>query len=219
VGSTPLDGTLEARALRPSFFDVPHRVRVSGTLPIPFGLRLSAIYDGQSGRPYAYVVDGDANGDGFPGPFDGSLNDLVYVPRDASDISLLSPAQYPDLERYIETEPCLREQRGRVMRRNSCRNPWTGRLDLELAKTLLHARGGRTELVADLFNALNFVDGGWGLVRRTAPVGFDQPVLLGLAGWDAARGRGLYEVRLPDRNGVELDASRWRMQLAMRYAF
>src|SRR5207237_375731 len=36
---------------------------------------------------------------------------------------------YDVLARFIEGEPCLRQQRGRLLERNSCRNPWFGTLN------------------------------------------------------------------------------------------
>src|SRR5205085_12078003 len=69
-----LDGTFASRNLRPSFFDIPHSVRISGTTNLPYGVRFSLFYTGQSGRPYAWRYGSDVNADGFSG------NDLIYVP-------------------------------------------------------------------------------------------------------------------------------------------
>jgi hypothetical protein len=219
VGASPVDGTLELRNLRRSSNEVPNRVRVSGVVSLPLGLTASAIYEGASGLPYASVVDGDANADGYGGALDPAANDLVYVPRDPSDITLARAAEYPALDAYIRAEPCLEAQRGRIMQRNSCRDHWSGRLDLQLAKGFGTTRAQRLEIVADLFNAPNLLNRRWGLVRRSARVGVGQVPLLGLVGWDEARNRGVYELRMPERNQVDVDASRWRMQLGMRYAF
>jgi hypothetical protein len=49
---------------------------------------------------------------------------LIYVPRDAADIALADPSEYAQLDQLIESEPCVRTQRGRLMERNSCREPW-----------------------------------------------------------------------------------------------
>src|SRR2546426_1540977 len=118
--NTPLDGTLDDRRLRPSFFETPHKVSVAATLDLPYHVHLSLLYQGASQPPYTYVINGDANADGIGGP--GSLlNDIVYVPRNATpggDITLArgnvpAPASdYARLEAFIEQQPCLREQRG-----------------------------------------------------------------------------------------------------------
>src|SRR5947209_4715190 len=113
-----LDGTVTSPNLRTSSFDRPHKVTLSGTVDAPLDTRFSLTYNGLSGTPFTYVVNGDINADGFSG------NDAVYVPRSASDISGLSAAQYATLDAYINGEPCLRNNRGRILPRNSCRNPW-----------------------------------------------------------------------------------------------
>src|SRR5713226_8210844 len=84
----PVDGSLENRNVRPSAFDRPHKITITGTASLPFGFGLGVIYVRQSGTPYTWTVNGDVNGDGING------NDIVFVPADASQISLQNPAQY-----------------------------------------------------------------------------------------------------------------------------
>ena len=63
------------------------------------------------------------------GAFEGNhgqaiqVNDLLYVPIDANDITLLDPADWEELDNYIETEACLREARGEIIGRNTCDAP------------------------------------------------------------------------------------------------
>ena len=127
-----LDGTIANRNLRTSSFDRPNKVTISGTVNAPFGARFSLIYNGVSGTPFTYVVSGDANADGVFG------NDLVYVPRNRADMTTdgnggsvagFGTAAQQDsvfglLDSFINNEPCLRVNRGRLLPRNSCRNPW-----------------------------------------------------------------------------------------------
>jgi len=165
-----------------------------------------------SGPPFTFVVLGDANADGVRALSDVS-NDVVYVPRDAADITLLDPAEFRALDRLIRDEPCLRRQRGRLLERNSCRDPWVHDAQVRLAKRF-RLKGRRTlELTADLFNLLNLVDADWGLVRTTVAADGRVVTLLELLGYDTARGRGIYRVLPTDRRQVEPDASRWRLQL------
>ena len=225
--NTPLDGTLDDRRLRPSFFETPHKVSVAATLDLPYHVHLSLLYQGASQPPYTYVINGDANADGIGGP--GSLlNDIVYVPRNATpggDITLArgnvpAPASdYARLEAFIEQQPCLREQRGRIMHRNSCRNGWLGLLNARLTKAVSAAGGQYVEITADVFNVLNLISSRWGRSRdvTTGP----SVALLQLVGWDAVNGRGIYQLpkSLPARGMVDDFASRWRMQLGVRYVF
>jgi hypothetical protein len=205
-----LDGTFASRNLARSFFDQPHSVRVSGTAGLPYGLRFSMFYRGFSGRPYAYRYSSDVNADGFSG------NDLFYVPLNAQDISLATPSQYGQLDAFINGEPCLREQRGRIMERNSCRNPWQGFIDARLAKTFSTFRGQSIEVAADMFNLLSFLGVG-GQVRETSS--FETQTIASLSRYDNSLGRGVYNLALPVRNRVDVSASRWKLQLGARYAF
>jgi hypothetical protein len=205
-----LDGTFSNRNLRPSLFDQPHSIRLSGTAELPFGLRFSLFYTGQSGRPYSYRYASDVNGDGFNG------NDLVYVPMYRQDISLANPAQWDQLDAYIQSEPCLREQRGRIMDRSSCRNPWQSFVDARVSKSINTIGGQRVELVASMFNLMSFLGIG-GQIRETS--GFENVALLTRTGYSNTLGRGIYALSLPTRNAVSVTASRWKLELGARYAF
>jgi hypothetical protein len=222
VDFTSLDGSLGHRRITTSLWDVPHRVTLLATTNLPLGFRMSLFYEGRSGGPFTYGISGDANADGLLG------DDIVYLPHDSrpgGDVSLavfdkstgdLVPApaaEYQRLDRFILGESCLREQRGRIMRRNSCRSPWTNNTEARLSKIFPTFGGHSLELSLDVFNLLHLLDHDWGLVRRS------EDRLLELVGYEPANGRGVY--RLLDANGrlVDFDASRWRMQLGARWGF
>src|SRR5262249_23080293 len=154
---------------------------------LPLGFRMSVFYEGISGGPYTYTVEGDANADGFDG------DDIVYVPADVrpgGDIILgnrddqgtflpESLATYQALDAFISREPCLQDRRGHIMRRNSCRNPWVNNSSARLSK-LVSTLGGHTlELSLDVFNLLHLLNSDWGVIR-----GVDGTSLLRLIGYD-----------------------------------
>ena len=211
---TPIDGTLGTRYLRRSSFDRPHRFVANGSFHLPFqvnaGLRLTV----QSGTPYAYVYSSDVNADGI------GQNDLVYVPLYSSDITLANPADWSKLDAYINNEPCLNSQRGRIMARNSCRNPWQTFLDARVSKTIATMHGQSLEISWDIFNFPRLLgqmlDNNWGTVNSTA--GNQQLNLLSLSGYDLGNVRGKYALQLPTRRAVNVNASRWQMQFGARYS-
>ncbi len=212
--NTPLDGTLDDRRLRSSFFETPHKVSVAATVHLPYRAQLSFLYMGASQPPYTYVVEGDANADGIGGP--GSLlNDAVYVPRNSSDVTLVPASDSARLQAFIEQQSCLREQRGRIMARNSCRNGWLGSLNARLTTNVPVAGDQHLEIVADIFNLANLISSRWGRYwdTTTGP----SVRMLRLRGWDAATERGIYQLALPARGVPDVVASRWRMQLGVRY--
>jgi hypothetical protein len=208
-----LDGTIENRNLRTSVFDRPSKITLSGTVNAPFATRFSLLYNGVSGSPFSYNINGDANADGVSG------NDMVYVPRSQSDITLQNPADYAALDAYINGEPCLRENRGRLLPRNSCRNPWQNYLNARLSKVIPTVGGQSIEIMADMLNVLNFLNSGWGLQRLTGV--FEETNLLRQVGYDTVNQRGIYALNLPRKNVVQVNSigSRWVFQLGVRYAF
>lgn len=214
--NTPLGGTQDHRPLRPSFFDTPHKLAIAASYGRADRTQLTLVYSGASQPPYTFVINGDANGDGIGGS--GSLkNDIVYVPLDETDISLVGPTGYDSLHTFIEQTPCLREQRGRIMARGSCRNPWLGTLNGRLT-TMLPVTGDRRrlEITADVFNIPNLLSGRWGRQRdiTTGP----SVTLLTLDSLEVGKERGRYALRLPP-DGVVDQASRWRIQIGARYHF
>ena len=133
---------------------------------------------------------------------------------------MAEPAGYDALDSFIRNEPCLRAQRGRLMRRNSCRDPWVHDMQARLAKRFGLAGRRTLEVTADLFNVLNFLDGDWGLVRETLNHEGGHGVgLLRLVGYDEANGRGVYELDPVYRRQVDVDASRWGFQLGATVSF
>ena len=224
----PLDGTLEERRLTTSSFELPVRVDADASVRLPYAVWLSLRYSGVSGTPFTYTIRGDANADGIGVGI--SRNDIVYVPRDRADLSVdgngaaggfgttaNQDSVYRDIDRYIDREPCLRKQRGRILARNSCRNPWFGTLNLRTSKDFRRGAGQSFRVGADVYNVLNMVNRRWGQYRVTT---LEPGVpLLFLAGYDAAAGRGVYRPQFPGFHQLQDLESRWQMELSARYIF
>jgi len=212
-----LDGTFANRNLRPSFYDIPHSVRFSGTFDLPAGVRFALFYTGTSGRPYAWRYGSDVNGDGFSG------NDLVYVPVNAQDISLANPAQWTALNNFINSEPCLNSQRGHIMQRTSCRNPWRTFVDARAVKSFRTLRGQSVEVTASMFNLLSFLGIGGKIYSVTSNENIAMLNRTGYADGLAGRpalGRGIYSLALPAQlKFQDVNASRWKLELGARYIF
>lgn len=226
--NTPLNGTLESRPLRTSYFDIPHRVQLGATVQLPFRAWLSLLYAGASGTPYTHMVQGDVNADGIGDvPL---INDVMYVPRDRGDISLdgngiaagvgtaaEQDSVYALIDGLIRAEPCLRAQRGRILERNSCRNPWFGTVNARLTKVVPTRAGQSLELTADVYNVLNLLNSRWGQSRVTIPDPWVQTLRLG--GYDASAGRGVYQYVFRGLERVQDLASRWQVEVSVRYVF
>jgi carboxypeptidase family protein/TonB-dependent receptor-like protein len=180
-----LSGRHDDRTPRISLNDVPHRVVLAGTWRAPWRrwlTELSLLYVGESGSPFTYLAASDIEGLGDLNADDG-LNDPIYIPRSALDPAELAftgfveggdnspPAQDARVqsqraafEQFVERRPCLRRQRGRIMARNSCREPWAHTTAASLRQTIPIGTQA-LEAQLDVFNLLNLVDGDWGLRR------------------------------------------------------
>jgi hypothetical protein len=174
-----------------SLNDIPHRIVLAGAYRAPWdrwATEFSFYYVGESGGPFTYRAwgigrRGDLNADG------SNANDPIYVPRDAFDpdeITLSgrsdapgadnSPAaqaervgvQQAAFERFIQGTECLREQRGRLLERNGCREPWSHTTIASVRQAIPFA-GQALEAELDIFNVFNLLNGDWGLYRVAAP--------------------------------------------------
>ncbi len=219
--------------------DVPHRAVLAATYAAPWRRarsELSFYYVGESGRPFTYVAygalgRGDLNADG------SSANDPVYIPRNALDTAEIrfsgfsdslgadnsaaaqaarEAAQRAAFGDFIGRMPCVRHQRGRIMERNSCSEPWSNTTIASL-RQVLPARGRSVELQIDVFNVLNFLNRDWGLRREAVPallehVGqTDEPV-------QTARPIFRFDTTAPRSTTLGTESA-FQLQLAVRYRF
>jgi outer membrane receptor protein involved in Fe transport len=173
IGFHPIGARINDFSLARSAFVRPHKITMVGTanlFPRFGGTELSAIYVGQSGRPYTYTYDGDINGDGYesdaPG-IGGRNNDLVYVPNDLSEIAFVSDEDRRLFNELVEMEPCLREARGSILERNTCTGPWVNRLDATIRQGLPGRNLSRFKIEANIFNLPNLLNRSWG--RQQGP--------------------------------------------------
>ncbi len=213
----PLDGELENRAVRPSAFDRPHKITVSGNASLPYGFVLGLIYVGQSGTPYTWTVNGDVNGDGIGG------NDVPFIPANASQISLADPKQYAALDSFISGQGCLNDARGGFLKRGACRNPWQDFLDTRVSWTSPEFKGGQHfEAQWDIFNLLNLLNSNWGHFDQVANFETPRSQFLRAVGYDKVANRPIYSFGAPNSlisTVYSPTASRWRMQFGAKYVF
>jgi hypothetical protein len=232
--SRPVAGLENDLTVGTSDYDQPLRVRAYGTLHLPwqrFRTDLSFIYIGGSGFPYTYVAGGtqgrgDLNADGAVG------NDPIYVPRTAFDTAEIRfsgsqadvAAQQAAFERFIDGASCLRNQRGRIMSRNSCRSPWVSLTNLALRQTFPSVRGQSFNLELQVFNFLNILNQRWGrelLPTGATPTTTSQLSLLSQVGETAGpQAQPIYRFDpTMARYSYDNFDTYYQIQLAIRYNF
>ena len=219
--------------------DVPHRIIVAGTFAQPWSrgrTDLSLYYVGESGRPFTYLAygtagRGDLNADG------SNANDPIYVPRNTLDTVEIRFSGFSDsvgadnstaaqasrehaarnaFEDFIQRSPCLRRQRGQILERNSCREPWSN-TTIASVREAVPIRGRPVELQLDIFNVLNLLSNDWGLRRVAAPALLEQ---VGQTTGSAQASRPIVRFDAGDHGWTTLPVeSDFQLQLAVRYRF
>lgn len=217
--------------LATSNFEVAHRVLATASYGVEYGGRfgttLSLIYDGQAGRPYSFVYarGGDVNGDGF------DRADLVYVPTDASEVVVLQEVEDPAdpddtilipdpdgaaaFQSFIDGNEALSSQRGQIFERNSTRAPWLHFFDARIAQSIQTLTGQDVQITLDIQNVFDLLGSSLGQVETVG----DSYELVEFFGYDDD-GRQIIGFETPTTIAEVNDfASRWRMQLGLRYNF
>lgn len=198
---------------------------------------------GPGGR-FSYTYVGDMNGDGSG----GAGNDLIYIPRDQSEILLrnFTPAgqtvaytaaqQWTNLDNFIKQDSYLNSRRGQYAERNGGELPWSTNFDFKIIQDFNFKVGGKVntiQLTFDMFNAGNFVTPNWGLNQQTiraALITFQTYDNLAGAVSPGSVPTGKPIFTFPYRTGntpltdsfqntVQGLGSRWQGQLGIRYIF
>jgi hypothetical protein len=179
---------------------------------------------------YSYTYSGDMNGDGSG----GGGNDLIYIPRDQSEIVLenitsggnvlfSAEEQWAALDAYIAQDKYLSKRRGQYAERNGAENPFLSTLDLKLLQDFYVKVGGKrntVQLSLDIFNFGNMISSKWSVPQE--PI---RRALLNFRRYDA-QGRPVFQYAL--NNGEPLTTTfrpesgvnaRWQMQFGVRYIF
>ncbi len=225
-GRNPIRGDPNNPELADSNYEVENKIVLAGTaqwdLSRGWFIQITPTYFGQSGLPYSYVVRGDPNGDGYRNRVISRDNDLIYIPNDVSELAFINPDEAAAYDALITANSCLSSQRGSLMKRNSCRNPWNSTLDIQfvVGVPLPGLRSGM-EIVGNVQNLLaseyrlSRVDRGIEVLRVTGREG------------DADDGRFVYDYRGPgadsegniDPFATLSPQSNRRFQLGVRFRF
>ncbi|MBP9098590.1 MAG: TonB-dependent receptor [Ferruginibacter sp.] len=220
--------------LTTSDFDMGHRIYALASKKFSYAkghmaTTITFAYNGQSGSPYSYVMNGAAFiGDG------GTFNDLMYIPASRAEMDQMSfvtngaltPAQQKDqFEEFILSDKYLRKNRGKFAERNGARSPFTNILDANIQQDFSVKTGATRHTLSvrfDIFNLTNLIDKNAG---RQYFFNFDQAVVLNVANFTGTTPN--YRFNKPTDNKVgaisdgisAFNSSRWTGQLTVRYSF
>lgn len=193
-----------------------------------FKTSLSFFYAGNSGQKFTYLVNGDLNSDGRFG------NDLLYVPRNTSEIKFIdflnsdntirytAAQQAAAFESFISNDKYLGKRRGMYTERNQNNTPWEHIIDMRLAQDF-YLNVGRNrhalELTFDVFNFTNLLNKEWGRQYSVSNQAYNVLTAVNrTSGPAASQGKG-YNFTV-GQNPWNLNfGSRFQGQLGVRYSF
>ncbi|MEK7728797.1 MAG: carboxypeptidase regulatory-like domain-containing protein [candidate division KSB1 bacterium] len=184
-----------------------------------------------SSRTASYAFSGDLNGDG------GTSNDLIYIPRDASEMNFeqysvtvsgvtttFTPEQQATAwEAFIQQDPYLSKNRGKYAERGGISLPMVYRADFSITQDLFSNVAGKRnglQFRVDFQNFGNLLNKNWGNGERFVTT---QPLIARPA--DAA-GQARYRLRAIgsslisktfEATATEFDV--FRVQFSLRYTF
>jgi hypothetical protein len=219
----------DQRATR-SAFEQPHRIVATGTYSFPSLTTVSLIYVGSNGTPFTYIYVDDMNANNF------TQDDPIYVPTDATVASEIQFQDYDDggttvtaaeqgtaFNQFIESVDCLRENRGRILPRNSCRAPWSNLVNLSVRQGIPAWRLQNLSIQLDVFNFLNLLNRSWGQQAFLFPQitlldMVNLPAGAELYAGDPVKPQYNFAVGQEQFNYDNIE-SNWQLQLSLRYGF
>lgn len=181
----------------------------------------------------SYTFSGDLNGDG------GSSNDLIYIPRDVSEMNFqeftsggktfTAAEQAAAWNAFIEQDKYLRKNRGKYAERQALFPPMVWRTDLSISQDLFRSLAGRRHVLqfrADILNFLNLLNHDWGVGQRLVTA---QPLIVpssSQGGPADAQGRAQYRLRVVNNQLITksleetaLITDVYRIQFSLTYRF
>jgi carboxypeptidase family protein len=225
----------------------PHRIIAAATYKFDYSkytsTSIGAIFEAAPNGVGSYTYGNDLNGDGNSG------NDLIYIPRNASEINLVkagsgglgtgastdprSVAQiWNQLNNFINQDHYLSMHRGQVAQANAVVFPFFKHLDMNVTQDIYFftkGEGGTKDkhtlrIEMDMINVGNFLNRNWGLAKlqtTSSPLTFE-----GMAA----------DGKTPSFSFPFIDAanqvplvnsfanstsifSRWQMQIGIKYLF
>ena len=237
---TPIStGTANNPQLSTANYIVPNRLVAAVSYRIEYlktlASSISLFWEGSVSGRYSYTYSADFNRD-------GQINDLIYIPRDPSEITFTpfdydgsgpNPAvtaqeQSDIFFAYIEQDKYLKKHKGEYAERNGATMPWRNQIDLRFAQDVFTNIGGKKnslQFTIDIFNFGNLINRNAGIFKTVNATNILVPTNQGalVAGGTVtptfrlqASGGQPVSTTYRDTNSI---ASTYYMQFGLRYIF
>jgi hypothetical protein len=154
-----------------------HRVFIAGSYSRQYfgatATTVSLFWDAHTNGNTSYIFAGDPNGDTYSG------NDLIYIPRDTSEMNFVTFAaggrtftaaeQAAAFDQYIQADNYLSKHRGQYAERGAVFLPLVNRTDLSVSQDIFKSIAGRRhagQIRLDITNFGNLLNHNWGVGQR-----------------------------------------------------
>lgn len=209
-----------------SQYVVPNKVIASADWTIPFNYKglardthISLFYSGYSYNGYSYVYSNDMNGDGI------NL-DLMYIPRNDSEINFKSEEDRAAFWKFVEQDSYLRNHKGQYAEAYSARAPWVHTFDFRLMEDFHFNVGSAKHSIQisfDIMNIGNLLNSKWGVARNNAIC--NNSAILKYEGMNDSRQpvfsmnkvNGEYPTKSYDF--IRANTQCWQVQFGIKYIF
>ena len=146
--------------VRNSGFVTPDRVIAN--ISYKYGKdHFSLFYSGYSPSGYSYTYSNDINGDGLS-------YDLMYIPRDDSEIKFVSDDDRIAFWNFVEQDDYLKNHKGEYADLYGARAPWVHTFDFKWAHDFDLKIGNtshKLQLIANIENIGNLLKSSWGVAK------------------------------------------------------
>lgn len=155
--------------LQRSQYVTPHRVIASlgwtnRSKKEGFDTHFNIFYQGYSPSGYSYCYTNDMNGDGIS-------NDLMYIPKDDSEIKFKDENDRAAFWAYVEQDDYLKNHKGEYAEAYSARAPWVNQFDFRIAQDFgvkVGKQMHKLEVSLDFMNVGNLLNSKWGVAKNLA---------------------------------------------------
>ena len=178
----------------------------------------SLFYTGYSPAGYSFFYNGDVNGDGIK-------NDLMYIPKDDSEIQFASDADRQAFWPFVEQDKYLKNHKGEYAEAYGARAPFVHRFDFRWAHDFDVKIGNtlnRLQLSVDIMNVGNLFNSKWGVAKNMGVCNNGQILKLNKIEnntpvFSMMKSNGEYPTKTWDFNH-NYDQC-WKMQVGLKYTF
>ena len=211
--------SLNEEELGYSTFAVPHRVIANLSYRVNYARCLSTtfslFYQGAHNGRISYTYNGDVNGD-------GQASDLMYVPKDASEITFVdivtekngvetvvatAAQQSEAFFDYINSNPYLKKRKGDYAERFGGLRKWVNGIDFKVLQDIYTNFGTKNryslQLSLDILNVANLLNSNWGCYYTSNAMNYDNFSILEVASKGTTEKAPTYTLNVGDTKNIE----------------